>query len=531
MTIATLLFALIATPSGDAAGEPLLLDFHASWCGPCQQMRPAIKQLAQKGYPIKSVDVDNAPDLAERYQVSSVPTFIVIDADGQPLARTSGAQPGGQLEKLYLSAKAKAGPAPATRKPRDEEIVEDRRHDDNDDAPAAADPGRDEPEDERPAAAVPTNPKPWETGVRIKVHGQGSIGFGSGTIIKSTPEESIILTCAHIFKLEGRQQAAPAKFPRRITVDLFDGKLNGQQPPMVHRSNETYEGKAIDYDFSRDVGLIRIRPGRKLPCSRVVPAHWKPQPRMLMTTVGCSEGRDATVWNTTIVNPSMHGLSGNPKYEAIECVTAPKQGRSGGGLYTSDGYVAGVCDFAEPRGNHGLYATPTSIHAILDRNDLMACYAPVDRKGGDSPQTLLANNRAGSRRKTAPAIARAQSPDRDEANTVMIPPPELLGISSPSAETSTRTADTATRTRSSSGWHTPPASKVARRFPADEERAERTDLKLGSEFDTDAFGSNPAEADDPAEEPIRPTRPRPSSKSGGQWRPVQSPLPSLSTTR
>ena len=61
MTIATLLLALIATPTGDATGEPLLLDFHASWCGPCQQMRPAIKLLIQKGYQVKSVDVDNRP--------------------------------------------------------------------------------------------------------------------------------------------------------------------------------------------------------------------------------------------------------------------------------------------------------------------------------------------------------------------------------------------------------------------------------------------------------------------------------------
>ncbi len=98
---------------------------------------------------------------------------------------------------------------------------------------------------------------------------------------------------------------------------------------------------------------------------------------MQVLTVGCSEGHDATAWHTVISRPRIQNfLSGNPTYEAIECDVAPKQGRSGGGLFTADGYVAGVCNFAEPQGNHGLYATPRSIYQVLDRNNLMALYAP-----------------------------------------------------------------------------------------------------------------------------------------------------------
>ena len=88
----------------------------------------------------------------------------------------------------------------------------------------------------KPTQADPafTNPKPWETVVRIRVLSNRSTGFGSGTIIYSTPEESLILTCAHIFKLERREQAAPAEFPRRIMIDLFDGNLTGTKPAKVH---------------------------------------------------------------------------------------------------------------------------------------------------------------------------------------------------------------------------------------------------------------------------------------------------------
>src|SRR5262249_57468844 len=91
-----------------------------------------------------------------------------------------------------------------------------------------------------------------------------------------------------------------------------------------------------DYDFTRDVGLIRIRPGRKLPSSRVVPTYWEPKARMKVLTVGCPEGADATVWYTVIKRPRiLNFLSGNPQYEAVECDVAPKQGRSGGAPCTT----------------------------------------------------------------------------------------------------------------------------------------------------------------------------------------------------
>jgi hypothetical protein len=167
-------------------------------------------------------------------------------------------------------------------------------------------------------------------------------------------------------------------------VDFFDTNHRGTPPAPVH-CTAAVEGKAVDYDFVQDVGLIRIRPGRRLPAARVVPTDWHPRAMMKMLTVGCSEGHEATAWPTTIVKPRMHGfLSGNTAYEAIECRVAPKLGRSGGGLFTADGYVAGVCNFAEPQGDHGLYATPRSIYGLLDRNSLMALYGPRPNGSGTS---------------------------------------------------------------------------------------------------------------------------------------------------
>ncbi|HEX8201941.1 MAG TPA: sigma-70 family RNA polymerase sigma factor [Isosphaeraceae bacterium] len=227
-------------------------------------------------------------------------------------------------------------------------------------------------------------PRPWETAVRIKVYGPRSVGFGSGTIISSTPEESLVLTCAHTFQVEGeRALRPPGQFPHRISVDLFDGKLGASSGMRMHPVG-TVTGEVIDYDLDTNVGLVRIRPGRQLPTSRVVSAQWEPRPGLKMITVGCSEGNDATAWTTEVVN-SRRLLKNRREYEAIECRHAPKQGRSGGGLFTLEGDLAGVCNFADPSNDVGLYAAPRSLYRLLDRNGVKAREGAVGRGEPEPP--------------------------------------------------------------------------------------------------------------------------------------------------
>lgn len=347
--------ALVSQGAAPVQSPPTLLDFTASWCKPCRDTRPAVDALIRANCPVSVIDIDRDRATAQRYGVDRVPTFVVVDRDGRELARVVGPQTADSLGRFYRSAKATAqvhGQAQTTEQARP----------------------RANPTTATETATLPPNPHPGLAVVRIRVLGPriGNTrmeGYGSGTVIYSDANRSIILTCAHIFKLDGPRQATPARFPRPIEVDLFDGgegQLSG-----------TVRGRAIDYDFGRDVGLIEVAPGRVLPASRVVPPHWQPSITplpMLMYTVGCPEGKSPTVWKTKIVRPSTRGVEGNPSYEAIECTVVPRQGRSGGGLFTTDYYVAGVCDFAKPRGNTGLYASPRSIYAVLDRNGLASCY-------------------------------------------------------------------------------------------------------------------------------------------------------------
>jgi len=474
-------------------------------------MRRAVEQLTDKGYPVKSIDIDQSPKLASKYRVQAVPTFIVIDESGRVLDRTSGLQSAADLARFYRAAALKAKPpANSNAHVGARERGGDQNGDDADsDEPPprvvrAQNAGESDESDQRDEPPF-TNPNPWEAIVRIKVMNAHSIGFGSGTIIYSSPKESLIITCAHIFKLDRGKPARPREFPLPIKVDLFDGQLRGTSPAQVHYL-QTVDGQAVDYDFVRDVGLIRIRPGRRLSACRVVPAHWEPKARMKVLTVGCSEGHDATAWHTSIVRPRMQGfLAGNSAYEAIECMIAPKQGRSGGGLFTEDGYIAGVCNFAEPQGDHGLYATPRSMYSILDRNDLMALYAPVTRGSG----TLLADGRSGNRtRRSAPiSVARSQSPDQEEPDRargrrvgsdrgdVMIPPPSLFGIEDPVAQEPGQSARAASGTTRRTAWHPTPIGPDETERNS-REQTEPTNLKLDPAADNDRFGPIPQKTHD-----------------------------------
>ncbi|MFI3171638.1 MAG: thioredoxin [Eubacteriales bacterium] len=73
--------------------EAVLLDFHATWCGPCKALAPVLDELEADGvaFKIVKIDVDKAPSIAKEFRVMSVPTLIVVK-NGQAVNRISGLQ-------------------------------------------------------------------------------------------------------------------------------------------------------------------------------------------------------------------------------------------------------------------------------------------------------------------------------------------------------------------------------------------------------------------------------------------------------
>lgn len=76
-----------------AAGLPQVIDFNATWCGPCRMFAPTFEKMEKK-YEGKitflSVDVDENPDMAAQYEVQSIPTVVYINAEGKTVDVTVG---------------------------------------------------------------------------------------------------------------------------------------------------------------------------------------------------------------------------------------------------------------------------------------------------------------------------------------------------------------------------------------------------------------------------------------------------------
>jgi len=79
--------------------KAVVVDFYADWCGPCRMISPIMENLSQKLGDVKfcKLNVDNAPSIAEKYDVSGIPT-VILYKNGQVVNQFSGALPESAIE-------------------------------------------------------------------------------------------------------------------------------------------------------------------------------------------------------------------------------------------------------------------------------------------------------------------------------------------------------------------------------------------------------------------------------------------------
>ena len=81
--------------------KKVLIDFNADWCGPCRMLRPIVDEIAETNDKIKvvSVNIDDEDELADKYEVSSIPCLVLIK-DGKEVNRNVGLIAQDQLESF-----------------------------------------------------------------------------------------------------------------------------------------------------------------------------------------------------------------------------------------------------------------------------------------------------------------------------------------------------------------------------------------------------------------------------------------------
>jgi thiol-disulfide isomerase/thioredoxin len=345
----------IAAIALSGASQTVLLDFYTDWCGPCRAMNPTVQALVKAGYNVQRINKDRNPALAAKYDVQSIPCFVMV-VDGREVDRVVGGTTYSRLEQMFKvsAATAAANPLaampaqmPAPSAPPTVSLPPMPPQSNAAVAPPLMASQQPSPPISPPASAAAgvSDATLIAASVRLRVEDANGHSCGSGTIIDARDGEALILTCGHIFR--------DSKGNGQIEVDLFGP--GGQQRVL---------GRMISYDSGpRDVGLVAIHATGPLVTARVAPPGYRIQRGMPVVSVGCNNGNPPSAQHSQI--NSLDKFVGPP---TIQVAGQPVEGRSGGGLF-SEGYVIGVCNAADPSDKEGLFAALDSIHAELDRKD------------------------------------------------------------------------------------------------------------------------------------------------------------------
>lgn len=365
--------AAVAVPTpmsaGDQSVDNIVLDFSATWCGPCQQMHPIVAKLEHEGLAIRQVDVDRNPDLARRFNVSSIPAFVLV-VNGREVDRVVGKVSENTLRQMVAKLPA-ARTVTAVASPSDAGAVVQL-------APAQPFPhapkrgqvevqpvGFGFPSNEPTSVAVrePAQPAaraqspevdvatgdPMQSTVRLRISDSAGLNYGTGTIIESLPQQTLILTCGHLFRQASEGQKV------RVEVDLFSAGGNAQ----------SFVGRVIGYDLEADVGLVSIPSPQPLPVASLAGPAVPLKKGESLTSIGCSGGAEPT--REAVQSTALNKFQGP---DNIECSGLPVQGRSGGGLFRESGELVGICILADEKSRHGIYAALKPVYALLKKHDL-----------------------------------------------------------------------------------------------------------------------------------------------------------------
>ena len=316
----------LSQQSQEVIGDCLAITFVDSLDPTNESMGLVTARAIDAGWAVRLVDPREEPYMVEKWRVHNLPTTVLVHS-GREVDRILGPISWPELSRRMLRFSS-ADSIKAAQRITTTNV----------------------PRDSRLEALVPMQQRPsnmeiaQQATVRIVIDEPQFHAVGSGTIIRSDEQGAVVLTCGHLFRDWTKSSL--------ITVERFE------QGEALR-----YPAELIDYQFEdADIGVLVFRPGKVVPSVTVATAEERVSEGDSVFSIGCDHGDRPTRRDTRITK--LNRYLGAPN---IEAAGMPVQGRSGGGLFNSNGQLIGVCFAADSQLDEGLYSSTETVLRQLDR--------------------------------------------------------------------------------------------------------------------------------------------------------------------
>ena len=375
-----------SNPSPNVVGDCLAIFFVDTQQASNQAIEQVAAQAIELGWAVRRVDTRREVHVAERWRIHSSPTIVLVRG-GREVDRILGQVTSTELFRRMLKFSAPdsirdpgvTDPGVTSRAglPRASGVDVDID---------AMVPMQQRPSRVSPPAGVDSvsgeraSSDPYAATVRIIVDEPDSHAVGSGTIIESSSQGAVVLTCGHLFRDRTAQSV--------IVVERFEGET-------VFR----YAAELVDYQIDDvDIGVLVFQPGKVVPSARVTGQLDSVRQGDVVYSMGCDHGSAPSRFDSRVTKLNRYLGAAN-----IETSGLPVQGRSGGGLFNAEGELVGICFAADAELNEGLYCGTQVVHSQIDKLGLSDGQR---KKSGVRSDAVLSSSTS----QVAPAPQRATLP-------------------------------------------------------------------------------------------------------------------------
>lgn len=344
-----------------AQHDAQLYFFTNAACGPCRVVEPEIEKLYRAGYSVMKIDTSVHPDWTQRFQVQKTPT-VILAVGNKVVARHSGYIDASTMKGWFDSvAKSQVNATSSINS------SANRLRDIQAPVSDTVLKGTYQPANEIELRALRAT-------VRLKIDDPLGTSYATGTIIHSVDGEALVLTCGHVFRESQGTGSIIAEF------GFADGDV------------KVARGELLEYDSdARDIALVAISTGENIDEVPLAKSNYQVAKGAGIFSIGCDQGDRPSIRRSKIKNQAKY--DGVNKYEIFG---RPVNGRSGGGLFTSDGELIGVCNAAVVDVDEGVYVALDTIHWQIAKVNLghlfdnSSTLARQDVLQHETPMTRLA---------------------------------------------------------------------------------------------------------------------------------------------